>query len=233
MINFTFKKVDSKELLEEVYRLRFQVYARECNFIKAEDYPDGRETDKFDPHSIHFAAIDDEGYVAGALRLVLDSPFGFPIEEHCGYSLDVNEKKIPRKNLGEISRLVISRSYRRRKGDGLYYELPAKDSEKQKEFRRRLRPMVFGLYRLLYQESKRKNIIYWYAAVEESLFRLLSAHGFNFKPIGKPIEYYGIVTPYLGALREIEKSVQALRPDYFRYFIEGLEKPLLPASDIF
>ncbi len=231
MINFTFKKVDSKDLLEEVYRLRFQVYARECHFIKEEDYPDGKETDKFDPYSIHFAAIDDEGFVAGALRLVLDSPFGFPIEEHYGGVFSIKGKEIPRKHVGEISRLVISKSYRRRKGDGLYYELPTEDSDK-KELRRRLRPMVFGLYRLLYQESKRRKIFYWYAAMEESLYRLLSAHGFNFKPIGKPIEYYGIVTPYLGIVQEIEKSVQASRPDYFQYFIEGLEKPLLPASDI-
>ncbi len=232
MIKFTFKKVDSLKLLDEVYRLRFQVYAKECHFIKEEDYPEGKENDKFDPYSIHFVALDDEGVVAGALRLVLDSPFGFPLEEHYRGNLTLDNKEFSRKHLGEISRLVISKSYRRRKGDGLYYEVPCEDFLGKKEFKRRLRPMVFGLYRLLYQESKRRKIFYWYAAMEESLFRLLSAHGFTFKPIGKPVEYYGIVTPYLGIVQEIERSVQTYRPDYFQYFIEGLDKALLPTSDI-
>lgn len=232
MSNFTFKKIDSQELLEQVYRLRFHVYARECHFIKEEDYPEGKETDKFDPYSIHFAAIDEKGFVVGSVRLVLNSPLGFPIEEHSRGSLLIKKDKLSRQQLAEISRLVISKTHRRRKGDGLYYALPVEDKEGEGNFRRRVRPMVFGLYKLLYQESKRLGITCWYAAMEDSLYQLLRSHGFSFFPIGEYIEYFGKVRPYLGTIEDIERNVQILRPDYYQYFIEGLDNTLLPPSDV-
>ncbi|OQX87588.1 MAG: hypothetical protein B6D55_02890 [Candidatus Omnitrophica bacterium 4484_70.2] len=232
MEKFTFKIVDSPQLLEEVFKLRFQVYAQERHFIKEEDYPDGKEKDKFDAYSIHFVAIDDQGEIAGAVRLVLNSPLGFPLEEHSQGALFIKKDKLPRQNLAEISRLVISKNYRRRKGDGLYYSLPVEDDPSEGKFSRRTRPMVFGLYRLIYQESKRRGITFWYAAMEDVLYRLLKAHGFSFFPIGREIEYFGKVKPYLGIIEDIERNVQITRPDYYRYFTEGLEPHLLPTSDI-
>ena len=234
MIDFTFKIVDTPELLEEIYRLRYHVYVRECHFLREEDYPDGRETDKFDAHSVHFAAIDDEGELAGSVRLVFDSPLGLPFEDHCKRKLGAEAAEVDRPKLAEISRLVISKSYRRRKNDGLYYEPGSEDLKMSaSQFMRRLRPMAFGMYRLVYQESKRRGITHWLAAMEDSLFRLLGTHGFVFRSIGEPIEYYGAVIPYLGEISKMEKLVQVYRPDYYQYFIEGLEPQFLPASDIF
>ncbi|MEK6715749.1 MAG: PEP-CTERM/exosortase system-associated acyltransferase [Candidatus Omnitrophota bacterium] len=224
MLNFIFKLVKSARLLEEIYRLRFEVYVKENGFISCEDCPDGKEKDKFDEHSIHIAAIDKRGILAGAVRLALDSPYGFPIEEHCHYPIFNHKVELSRKNLLEISRLVISRDYRIGKWDDPYHVVIANESRNNlKECKCNISPILFGLYGLAYQESKRRGLTHWLAAMEDSLFRLVALHGFIFSPLGAPIDYYGEVTPYLGELSEIEKSVRGLKlasEDIFHRFFE-------------
>ena len=224
MLNFTFKIVNSPQLLEEIHRLRFEVYVLENGFIPKEDCPEGKEKDKFDEHSIHIAAIDKRGILAGAVRLVLDSRRGFPLEEHCHYPVFSDKTKFSRKNLAEISRLVISRDYRIGRWDDTYHVVIAHDRENiTRECRCKISPILFGLYGLAYQESKRRGITHWLAAMEDSLFRLVALHGFIFSPLGEPIDYYGEVTPYLGELSEIEKSVRGLKlaaEDIFHRFFE-------------
>ena len=51
IMEFKFKKVDSEELLKEIYRVRYEVYCQECGFLPTSDYPDGLEIDEFDEHS--------------------------------------------------------------------------------------------------------------------------------------------------------------------------------------
>ena len=82
IMEFKFKKVDSEELLKEIYRVRYEVYCEECGFLPAGDYPNGLEIDQFDEHSIHFAAFADDA-VIGTCRLVKYSVHGYPLNEHC------------------------------------------------------------------------------------------------------------------------------------------------------
>jgi N-acyl amino acid synthase of PEP-CTERM/exosortase system len=227
---FSFRKINDKELLLEAFRLRFQVYCKECNFIKESDYPAGFETDAFDEHSLHFGAFDDEERLVGGVRLILPSCAKFPIEDHCR-ALNIDYGAIPRTGCGEVSRLTISKLFRRRANDGLYYEPQAKDEkveEKGMYFLRRVRPMAFGLYRAMYQESKRIGISHWFALMEPALWTLLKIHGFIFKPIGPSVDFYGIVTPYIADLSELEKNVREKFPQFFAYFMENLEPELQP-----
>ena len=89
---FTFRLADSEALRKKIYHLRYLVYSRECGFIKEEDYPDEMEHDKYDPYSLQFVAEDYNG-VIGTIRLILDNPAGFPLEECCRNKLnfDLNE----------------------------------------------------------------------------------------------------------------------------------------------
>ncbi|MBI5873807.1 MAG: PEP-CTERM/exosortase system-associated acyltransferase [Candidatus Omnitrophica bacterium] len=227
---FVFRKIDSPESLQESYRLRFQVYCKECNFIREEDYPQGYETDELDAHSLHFGGFDTEGRLIGAVRLITSSCDKFPIEEHCP-KLDVDWGVVRRQECAEISRLTISKVYRRRSNDGLYYEPQVADmtvEEKGQHFMRRVRPMAFGLYRAIYQECKRVGINHWFALMERSLWTLLKIHGFVFKPIGPEVNFYGTVAPYLADIPELEKSVYMKFPQFFAYFIESLEPELQP-----
>ena len=227
---FSFKKITTPELLDESFRLRYQVYCKECHFIKEEDYPQGFETDPLDQFSSHFGGFDDQGRLIGAARLILSGCEKFPIQEHCPV-LNVDWNKVDRLKCAEVSRLTISKLYRRRANDGLYYEPQVQDVKVEdggQNFLRRVKPMAFGLYRAMYQESKRMGITHWFALMEKSLWLLLKIHGFVFKPIGPEVEFYGQVTPFIADLSELEKTVHSKFPNFYSYFMESLEPELQP-----
>jgi N-acyl amino acid synthase of PEP-CTERM/exosortase system len=227
---FTFRKIESKEDLLEAFKLRFQVYCKECNFIKEEDCSSGYETDEFDEHSAHFGAFDQQNFLVGGVRLILPSCNKFPIESHCK-ELSIDYNATPREQCAEISRLTISKLFRRRANDGLYYEPQVEDQtveDKGMYFMRRVRPMAFGLYRAMYQESKRIGINHWFAVMEPKLWMLLKIHGFVFRPIGPEVDFYGMVTPYMVSFPELENNVYSKFPQFFTYFMEGLEPELQP-----
>lgn len=229
-IEFTYGVIDNPELLQEAFRLRYRVYCHECNFIKEEDYPEGFEKDEYDPYSIEFFAKDSEGLI-GTARLILDSPLGFPLEEHCKNNLFIDKNALPRKNCAEISRLVISKEYRRRINDGMYYSPDYIDNQEaaaKKNLIKRIKPMTFGIFKEMYQTSKRRDIKYWYALMEKSLYLLLKIHGFVFDPIGSEIDFYGLVKPYLVNIEELEKSVKQKLPNLFKYFTSDLEPKYVP-----
>lgn len=227
---FVFRRLETPQERMEVFRLRYQVYCKECHFISEEDYPLGYECDPFDEHSTHFGAFGPRGELIGGARLILPDCGKFPIEEHCP-ELDVDFTKTSHWQCAEISRLTISKLYRRRSNDGLYYEPQIADwavEDRGEHFLRRVRPMAFGLYRAMYHESKRHNIHYWFALMEKTLWLLLKIHGFVFRPIGPQVDFYGLVTPYLADIADMERNVYAKFPQFFTYFMQDLEPELQP-----
>ena len=88
--------------------------------------------------------------------------------------------------------------------------------------------MTFGIFKEMYQASKRQDIKYWYVLMEKSLYLLLKIHGFVFNPIGDEINFYGPVKPYLASLEELEKSVRQKLPNLFKYFMDDLEPQYRP-----
>lgn len=219
MENFVFKKIDFNDsaMMEQLYRLRFEVYCRECNFIREADYPRQREQDEHDAQSVHFAAFNSYGEVVGTLRMILPGALPLPIKTHCP---DIHFEGT---SYAEISRLVISRRLRRRAQDQLYYEPQVEDikvASNSGEFLRRARPMAFGLYREMYRESKRLGTERWYTLMEKGLWLLLAIHGFKFESIGDEVDFYGLVRPYLGKVSVIEQDVQKKFPQFFEYFVE-------------
>jgi N-acyl amino acid synthase of PEP-CTERM/exosortase system len=223
--NFTFREVrrgTRDPVLQAIFALRYQVYCIERRFLPAEDYPDGRETDEFDRHSSHFCAIDSRDTVIGAVRLVrppITEPF--PFQRRCGDLFD-GIKVPPPESSAEVSRLVVSRNFRHRAGDlpeGMTdIEAQQKASSYASE-RRSSRPeIVLGLYRALYQYSRREGIRYWYAAMEQSLARALMRFNFEFNRIGPEADYFGPVAPYLASLEDLERRVGHVSEDLLRWF---------------
>jgi N-acyl amino acid synthase of PEP-CTERM/exosortase system len=217
--HFTFQCVDNVDALSDAYRLRFDVYCTERAFLSRQDYPTGREIDDFDPHSLHFSAFNRVGDTVGTIRLVQPSALGFPLLQHC----QLHDEVIP-KEIVEISRLAVSKNYRRRVEDDIYGITPEQIMlpDPRPEERRRRPEIVLGLYKIIYQESKRRGITHWLAAMERSLVRLLWRYGFSFEAIGPEVDYYGPVTPYITNISEIERDVLAIRPSIFKEFNEGL-----------
>ena len=210
-----------------IFALRYDVYCLECKFLDANDYPDGIETDEYDGRSVHFTAHSLVGELVGSLRLVhAAASESFPFELHCEAPFE-GAVLPPRDQCGEVSRLVVRRTYRRRVGDSLAgipqaflsddspglptWRLPGERRSNSPE-------LLLGLYRQMYQYSLECGIRYWYAAMERSLARALSRLQFVFVPIGKEVDYYGPVTPYLADLRELESRLNERAPDLLAWF---------------
>ncbi len=224
MREFEFRKVEyeDKELMGKLYQLRFEVYCYEREFFNAEDYPTETESDQYDEQSVHFAAMDkDDGEIVGTLRMILPGRYDLPIEKHCPY-IKANDNIQMGSSYGEISRLVIKKQLRRRKHDGHYYAPQLEDiigvDENNREFRRRAKPMTFGLYREMYLECKKIGVTHWYTLMEKGLWRLLHKHGMLFESIGEEIDYCGPVRPYLASIVNIEKELYEKFPTFFGYF---------------
>ena len=230
---FRFGLVKNQDVLEDTFRMRHEIYVREFGFEKAEDHPDGFETDEYENDSIHFACINENDSVIGTIRLVLDSDKGFPIE-HAVETTFIGEKP-DRSKIGEISRLTVSKDLRRRKEDGMYGVesylkkkeggvLPD-DGTVPDEMQGRKNPIiVLGLYQVMYHESRRLGISHWYMITEKKLFHALKKYGFLFHQIGEPVEYHGERIPYLGIIEEVEKDLFKSNPDMLKIMLTGLEK---------
>jgi N-acyl amino acid synthase of PEP-CTERM/exosortase system len=221
---FDFKRLAaSNGLWDSVQSLRYSVYCVECKYLDATKYPNERETDEFDAHSVHFAATNERDEMVATLRLVRDSALRFPLEQHAG-TLSADFHRLPRAKTAEISRLILARSYRRRANDGLYgQELgdPEKDAEARAEatYRRSQYPLIlFGLFKEMYLESVNLGLEYWVAAMEAGLQRMLSKFGLGLVQVGEPMSYYGDVIPYYASIRQLEQFVMESRPDVFQFF---------------
>ncbi len=234
---FEFKKISPNDtLMQDIYRLRFKVYCEEWGFEKAEDHPDGLEIDEYDNYSVHFAAISKKfDQLIGTVRIILDSPQGFPIHHHCVVDPKLEEQVLVKVadsksvRLGEISRLAVCKDYRRRSSDNLIYDPRRVDLRKVIEQKaastlkrdkdmgeRRLHDMaiVMGLYECLCRESRELQLTHWYVVTARALYVLLKRTGFHFDSIGPEQEYHGIRRPYLGYLNETLSGI----PELYRLY---------------
>jgi N-acyl amino acid synthase of PEP-CTERM/exosortase system len=220
------------QLLKMSYGLRYQVYCVERGFLPACDYLDGLESDEFDAHSLHFGVCNTAGELVATARLVQASHMGFPMQRHC-VLFDEMVGDIHEKNVVEISRLAVSRNYRRRKDDGLYgLRNPPGSTNGQtaaeSQERRSSENAVFYLYQSIYQASKRAGITHWLAAMERALQRLLFMYGFPFRPIGPEADYFGPITPYIMALADFDRNILDRRIPLLANFLADLEPQYHP-----
>lgn len=200
-------------VLKEIFKLRYEVYCLERNFLEASEFQEGLETDEYDSCSIHFAAYTLDNNIVGTVRLVQPQDGqDYPFESHCTVFPDFTAPAPAR--VAEISRLVVKKTYRRRRGDsmeGISRDFVEKGttqtikphSSVQRDKRGNSPLLLLGMYREMYRYSRENGIRYWYAAMERSLARSLEKMGFRFVPIGPQVDYYGPVTPHMADLDEL------------------------------
>jgi len=214
---FNFRRVMKGNMesyvLKEICQLRYEVYCVERNFLDAEAFKEGLETDEFDPCSIHFAAYTLDNDIIGTVRLVQPpADQDYPFASHCQPFPDFAAPA--RETAAEVSRLVVRKTHRRRRGDsmeGISKDFMEKGSSSTITPNSRVRGdkrsnsplLLLGMYREMYRYSRQNGIRYWYAAMERSLARSLGKMGFRFVPIGPQVDYYGPVTPHMADLDEL------------------------------
>ncbi len=236
---FAFSLVDAIEEKRKTFRIRYQVYCLERGLLPADAYPGKEESDAYDEDAVHVLASHVNGHEAGCARLVIGGPLGLPLVKFCaldavyGFLAEPDHPK--RAQYAEISRLSVSKEFRRRRGDSFYGGAPRQNGLQPSSGVIPLYPLndipeiVSGIYRLLYQESKRRGITHWVVAMERGLSVMLKRMGFQFKPAGPEADYYGPVRPCIAEIAQIERDVYSTRPETLRYMLTGLEPELIPA----
>ena len=239
---YDFVEARSDVLRKATFQLRYRIYAEEFGFEKKEDHPHGIETDEFDSHAIHFAALDNHQEVIGTVRLVLDSERGLPIERAVGNLRSQfmwNDERGER--VAEISRLAVTRECRRRIEDGMFgmeacvvqsYSGQRSRSCCDASDQRADRPIVaLGLYRLMYQAIMRSNITHLFFIADRRLVCTLRRYGFIFHQIADPIEYHGARIPCIGYVEEIEDELAKKKPGLFELMRQASGKSRSPLRD--
>ena len=204
----------SKNLLNEVYKLRYQVYCIETGFENPDYYLDGLEFDEFDKQSRHYLIRHRKTNVyAATTRLILPKADyildQFPIEKHCVINRADLIKDIPRINFAEASRFCVSKFFKRRKNElGTLTGIDAKSVDTFTDKERRTFPHItIALFACLIKMSYENHISHWYAVMEPGLIRYFITLGIHFVPIGPLADYHGKRQPCIIKVSDLLESV--------------------------
>ena len=224
---FEIVPADTDELLEEVLKLRYQVYCVENPLANGKPGANAKECDVYDRHSVHsLIRHKATNLFLASVRIILPDPVDvqqkFPMEIFSGelfYNKDIAKENSYRKSLGEVSRFLVSKE--RERQAKMSPSLPNEKGGVQ--FLPRIQDglrcylLVFGLIAALIRMTTRNNILYWYAGLDPALHRLLKSFGVTFPLIGPAFEYHGTRLPCLGPTRTILAQIRTYRPDLWSF----------------
>lgn len=207
---------DTQDLLDEAFRLRYQVYCVEHRFEKAVEHPDGREIDRYDAHAVHSLLLHRPTHsVIGTVRLILPTGEPLPITEVCQDAALEAGSLFPLATTAEISRFAISKTFRRRVEDqrGIDASFVDQATISYHINRRSIPHIALGLMKAIVQMSARHGVTHFCAVMDPALLRLLSRFGIIFQSLGPPVDYHGRRQPCHGELARMLDGLRAERPD--------------------
>lgn len=197
---FRIRFASTKELQQEAYKIRYSVYADELGWEPSND--EKIETDECDDYAYHCLLEHRRtGTFAGCIRLIIppsENPqYQLPFEQHCMDSLKrevLDTNTLPRGGFGEISRLAVLASFRRREQEkNKPYILSNVDPETMysEEERRNFPNIAIGLYLGGLALAAMCNHIGIMVMMETRLNRRLQRFGLPFDQIGEETNYHG------------------------------------------
>ncbi|MBE0437287.1 MAG: PEP-CTERM/exosortase system-associated acyltransferase [Methylomicrobium sp.] len=215
---FCTQKALSPDLKKQAYNLRYRVYYEDQKMISADSVSNEEEFDEWDDDAIHSLLLLKKNHLPiGNVRLIIaneSSDMKLPVEKHYKHPFDFS--KLGLTNLragrtGEISRMAILPSFRRRPAD-INYSANQVNNRVDLENRRypvNYMPMclAFAAIELMLEQK----LDYGVALMEPRLAKLLVRFGIELKQIGQTIEYFGLRAPFCIFP---EQSYQNLSPEY-------------------
>jgi N-acyl amino acid synthase of PEP-CTERM/exosortase system len=215
-------------VMDEAFKLRYQVYCVEQGFEDASQFEDKREFDEFDCRAAHGIVCHRRSETTAAtVRLVLPDPKSpealFPIEMHCGNALRRHLSiltGVPRHAIAEISRFAVSKNFKRRLGEceSVAGVAPDHDEDFDRDLggKRVIPHLILGLFAAIVKMSAERKITHWYAVMDVSLLRLLSRFGINFVPVGDMVDYHGLRQPCFRSVDEVLAGIWHKRFDVWQ-----------------
>lgn len=230
---FDVLRADTPALLDQVYRLRYQVYCIENAFEPIAENPNERETDQYDDRSLHSLLVHrPTGAFVGTVRLILPDNDGrrvdLPIRQVCRDDLwTETADQVPLSRTAEISRFAIAKEFRRRAEDrgsivgGL---------TEPGDSRRVIPQISLGLMRAIVEMAVAGSITHLFAVMEPALLRMLQRLGIHFDDLGPIVNYHGRRQPcYCDLGRLLSRTAEERREVWEIITNEGRLWPLTDA----
>ena len=192
--------VDEK-LKSESFKIRHKVYCEELGWETTNEAC--QEVDECDGYSFAILLVHKRtGAYAGTVRYVIPPLWSrdkkLPFELHCLSTLKrdiVDPDTLPRGTFGEVSRLAVPESFRRRKDEKnkpfIVTEI-AEENVFSEEEKRNFPNIALGLYLSAMAMAKLCNHSHMFVVIEPSLRRMLKRLGLHFKQCGEELEYHGV-----------------------------------------
>jgi N-acyl amino acid synthase of PEP-CTERM/exosortase system len=197
---FDILRADTPELLNEVHKLRYQVYCVEHEWVNASSFPDHLEQDVYDEHSVHSLLVHKRsGMAYGSVRIVipdksLPEEDWFPLQKLC--EIDSLNDTNYIQHAGEVSRFCISKEMRKRVGDTIHANVYITNQE-EAAMHRVIPYGPLGLIRAVFEMSIENNLTSTFATMEPTLIRLLHMLGLDFIKKGPLVENHGMRQPLI------------------------------------
>jgi N-acyl amino acid synthase of PEP-CTERM/exosortase system len=227
---FSVVLADTPDLLEQVYRLRYQVYCVERAFENPHNHFAKQEMDEYDRQSVHAALVHrPSGTVCGCVRLILPRegrplPITKFVPGHAAAALET-------RRTAEVSRYAVSKAFRRRTGESDYPDVRFGDLGPS-ELRRLVPHITLGLMLAVATLSEHCGISHLAAVLAPALLRLLRTCGMNFVTLGPLVEHHGTRQPCFAAIDDLLKGVKATHPAYFKIICQSLGARGIRKTDV-
>lgn len=151
-MNLTFLEVTEKDLLKKVFEFRYKIFLEIYpEYLNNQDFTDYEECDKYDPYSIHFAGLDKYGNVRATVRLIHNSPIGYPTENNMTF----DKNQFQRDKLAEMSRIFVDKNFRNMQST---------------------KNIIYEVKKFMFVKMMQLGVEYSYGSLEESFLRLLKIY---------------------------------------------------------
>jgi N-acyl amino acid synthase of PEP-CTERM/exosortase system len=234
---FQGREATTPELLDQVHRIRYQVYCVENRFEDPARNQNGLERDEYDAHSVHGLLVHTSSKApVGTVRLVKHRPGtrrgSLPIHRVCRHPDLLDPDFLPLETTAEFSRFAISKAFRRR-AEG---QTCAGNAEAERRETERLIPHItVGLITTALRLAFAHGITHVCAVMDPALLRLLSRFAIRFKPLGAQVEYHGWRQPCYTTIAAMLSEIEVERrhmwetiTDNGRLWPSSLAEPQVP-----
>jgi ubiquinone/menaquinone biosynthesis C-methylase UbiE/N-acyl-L-homoserine lactone synthetase len=191
MNGYRFLSAETREDLEKVWRLRYQVYCIELGDVP--ENQSGLERDKYDDYAISFLAVDENDGAVGTIRLVHNNPKGFPMDSDFPLTDYMKTHGVSRAL--EIGRFAIKKSVSR-------------DAHIS---------AALGLFKCLYDYCYETRTYDVFAVTNPKTMEKYGMPGVNV--IGEPFRYSKPLTG--GLWVPVHANIRAAREGYENYLARG------------
>jgi N-acyl amino acid synthase of PEP-CTERM/exosortase system len=213
-------------LLRAAYRLRYQVYCVENPFEDPAQQLGEYETDDDDDRSVHTLLLHRRtGEIVGTSRVILPTQRKFrplPMATLLRGADRCRFDEFPVAHTSEISRLAVSKQFRRRRGEERYADAGFGDAALGENEQRLMPFITLGLLRGVFGICLEHGVTHLAAVMEPPLIRILRRLGLDFLPIGGLVEHHGLRQPCFALLDDLIQQSRENDSLVWQYVMEPL-----------